>query len=116
LQEILFPHVNEDLPALDAFEFQNAFLEPGIVLQFVSHFIFIFGADDQKSAMRDFSAIDQRAAHYDEIFGDKFIDKRGMFIPQGLLTRDLRWIGIGTGRRNCYERFFIAEKPNAQCG
>jgi hypothetical protein len=45
-QKILLPHINEDLPARDALEFQDAFREPGIVRQFLSHFIFIFCADD----------------------------------------------------------------------
>ena len=38
--------IDKDFPALYAFQFQDAFLEPGIVLQFLSHFIFIVGVND----------------------------------------------------------------------
>ena len=44
--EILLPRVNEDLPTFYALQFQNAVLEPRVVLQFLSHFIFIFSVED----------------------------------------------------------------------
>ncbi len=44
--QTLIPLINEDLPARDALKFQDAFLEPWVVLQFLSHFFFIFGVDD----------------------------------------------------------------------
>jgi hypothetical protein len=46
LQAILLPYINKDLPTLYALEFQNTALGPGIVLQFLSHFIFIFSIED----------------------------------------------------------------------
>jgi len=40
------PGINKDLPALDAFKFQDAVLEPWVVLQFLSYLFFVFGIDD----------------------------------------------------------------------
>src|SRR2546423_14344006 len=57
------PHINEDLPALDALEFENAVHKPGIVFQFFSHFIFIFSVNDQKRALRHPAFINQRTTH-----------------------------------------------------
>jgi hypothetical protein len=44
--EILLPLINKDLPTLYALQFQNAMFEPGVVLHFLSHFIFILGIED----------------------------------------------------------------------
>ena len=44
--QTLLPLINEDFPPLYAFQFQNAVRGPGIVLQFLSHFIFIFGIEN----------------------------------------------------------------------
>ena len=44
--QTLIPLINEDLPALDAFKFQDAVLEPWVVLQFLSYLFFVFGIDD----------------------------------------------------------------------
>jgi hypothetical protein len=43
---MLLPRINKDLPALNALQVQNAVVGPGIVLQFLSHFIFIFRVED----------------------------------------------------------------------
>ena len=51
-QRYLFADIDEDFPALDALQFENAALKPGIVLHLFSHLIFIFRFDDQKSALR----------------------------------------------------------------
>src|SRR5881296_2767492 len=83
------PVINKDLPALHVLQFQNAVGEPGIVLQFFSHFVFILGVDDQERAMRQSGFIDQRAAHENETFIKEFIDKGCVFVPQWLLTRSL---------------------------
>ncbi|PYJ71888.1 MAG: hypothetical protein DME75_06650 [Verrucomicrobia bacterium] len=40
------PRIDKDLPTFYGFQFQNAVLEPGIVLHFLSHFIFIFSIED----------------------------------------------------------------------
>jgi hypothetical protein len=45
-QETLLPLINKDLPTLYAVQFQNSVLGPGVVLQFLSHFIFIFSIED----------------------------------------------------------------------
>jgi hypothetical protein len=42
----LLPDIDEDLPALDALQFENPALEPGIVLQIFAYFIFVVGIDD----------------------------------------------------------------------
>ncbi len=44
--EVLLPFVDEDLPALDALLFQDALFEPGVVLHFLSHFVFIFSVEE----------------------------------------------------------------------
>ena len=44
--QTLIPLINKDLPALDAFKFQDAVLEPWVVLQFLSYLFFVFGIDD----------------------------------------------------------------------
>ena len=46
LGEILLLRINKDLPTLYALLFQNTSLEPGVVLHFLSHFIFIFRVED----------------------------------------------------------------------
>ena len=45
---ILLPRIDKDLPTLYALQFQNAVLEPGVVLHFLFHFIFIFRVEDQE--------------------------------------------------------------------
>ena len=42
----LLPLIDKDFPALHALQFQDAFLEPWVVLELFFHFIFIFGVDD----------------------------------------------------------------------
>src|SRR5437016_13897336 len=88
----LLPFVDENFPTCHAFEFQNAALEPGVVLQFCSHFIFIFRVDDQESATREARFIEQGAAHHNETSLNEFIDEGRMLVPERLLTRALRWI------------------------
>ena len=44
--EVLLPRINKDLPTFDALRFQNAVFLPGIVLHFLSHFVFIFGIEE----------------------------------------------------------------------
>src|SRR5436309_4064438 len=61
--------------------------------------------------MRHPALIDQRAAHKNETFLNKLIDKRGVLIPKWLLSRALRWIAIRTRRRNCQECIFHYGKP-----
>jgi len=46
LGEILLPLIDKYLPTLYALLFQNTSLEPGVVLHFLSHFIFIFRVED----------------------------------------------------------------------
>src|SRR6266404_5856070 len=88
-ERYLLPRINKDLPALHVLQFQNAVREPGIVLQFFSHFVLIFRVNDQERAMRQSGCIDQRAAHENETFINEFIDKGCVFVPQWLLTRSL---------------------------
>lgn len=46
----LLPLVDKDLPALYALQFENTALELGVVFQFLAHFVFIIGIDDQHRA------------------------------------------------------------------
>ena len=98
----LLPLINKDFPALYAFQFQNAVLSPRIVLQFLSHFVFILGVEDQQRA----AFIDQRATHQNETVIDKLIDELGVLVPKGLLTSALGEITVGAGGRNCQECTF----------
>jgi hypothetical protein len=106
LQEILFSRVNEDLPTLYGLELQDAFLKPGVVLQFLSHFVFIVSIYDQHGT----AFIDQRAAHQNETFSDELIDKRRVLIPEGLFPRAFGWIAVRTCRGNCDERIFHSKQ------
>src|SRR6266403_3851539 len=56
--------------------------------------------------MRHPAFTDQRTAHQNKTFIDELIDKRCVFIPEGLLPRVLRWIAVGTCGRDCDERIF----------
>src|SRR6266436_6700204 len=69
--------------------FRMPCVNQGSFFSFFSHFVFIFGVDDQERAMRQSGFIDQRAAHENETFIKEFIDKGCMFVPQWLLTRSL---------------------------
>src|SRR4030095_2771534 len=101
-REILLPLINKDFPALYAFEFQNAVLSPGIVLQFFPDLIFIFSIEDQQSA----AFIDQRTAHQNETVVNQLIDELRVLVPKRLLTRTLGEIAIRTSGRNCQEYIF----------
>jgi hypothetical protein len=81
--EDLLPHIDKDLPALYAFQFENAVLHPRIVSQFFSHFIFIFSVDDQHRT----AFINQRAAHQYKIISYELIDECRVLVPKGLLPR-----------------------------
>ena len=93
--EISPSFVDENFPTCHTFQFQNGALEPRVVFQFFSHFIFIFRVDDQERATREARFIEQGAAHHDEAFPNEFIDEGRVFVPEGLLPRALRWIAIG---------------------
>src|SRR5712672_4623389 len=43
----LLADIDEDLPALDTLQFENAMLHPRIVFQFLSHLILVISIDDQ---------------------------------------------------------------------
>src|SRR5262249_13988905 len=86
----LLTGVDEDLPAVDALQFQNATREPGIVLQLFANFIFVVGIHDEKGATRQPSFIDQRSAHENEALVNEIVDESRVFIPERLLTRALR--------------------------
>jgi len=45
-REVLLPLINKDLPTLYALQFENTLLGPGVVLHFLSHFVFIFSIED----------------------------------------------------------------------
>ena len=79
--QILLPLVNKDFPALYAFQFQDAVLGPRVILQFLSHFGFIFSIEDQQRA----AFIDQRAAHQNKTVVNELIDERRVLIPKELL-------------------------------
>jgi len=81
----LLADIDEDFPALDTLQFENAVLHPRIVFQFFSHFILVIGIDDQHRAV----FIDQRSAHQNKTLGNELIDKRGVFVPKWLFSRAL---------------------------
>src|SRR5437867_10842823 len=81
----LFADIDEDLPALDTLQFENAMLHPRIVFQFLSHFILVIGIDDQHRAV----FIDQRSAHQNKTLGNELIDKCGVLVPKWLFSRAL---------------------------
>src|SRR4029453_9720063 len=101
-REILLPLINKDFPALYAFEFQNAVLSPGIVLQFFPDLIFIFSIKDKQRA----AFIDQRTAHQNRTIVNELIDERGVLVPKRLLACALGEIAIRTSGRNCQEYIF----------
>ncbi len=98
----LLPHINKDLPALYALQFENAVLHPRIIFQFFSHFIFIFRVYDQQRT----AFIDQRPTHQNKTVINELIDKRRVFAPKRLLSSVLGKIPIGTGLRNYDEIIF----------
>jgi hypothetical protein len=81
----LLADIDEDLPALDTLQFENAMLHPRIVFQFLSHFILVIGIDDQHRAV----FIDQGSAHQNKTLGNELIDKRSVLVPKGLFSRAL---------------------------
>src|SRR5204863_724963 len=93
----LFADINEDLPALDTLQFENAMLHPWIVFQFLSHFILVIGIDDQHRAV----LIDQRSAHQNKTLGNELIDTCGVLVPKWLFSRALCWITVRASPRNC---------------
>src|SRR5438094_5630576 len=62
----LLADIDEDLPALDTLQFENAVLHPRIVFHFLSHSILVIGIDDQHRAV----FIDQRSAHQNKTLGN----------------------------------------------
>ena len=84
-ERYLLADIDEDLPALDTLQFENAMLHPRIVFQFLSHFILVIGIDDQHRAV----FIDQRSTHQNKTLGDELIDKCGVLVPKWLLSRAL---------------------------
>jgi hypothetical protein len=42
----LLPLIDKDFPAFNAFQLQNTVLGPGVVFQFLSHFVFVLSIED----------------------------------------------------------------------
>jgi hypothetical protein len=84
-EHYLLADIDEDLPALDTLQFEDAMLHPRIVFQFLSHFILVIGINDQHRAV----FIDQRSAHQNKTLGNELIDKCGVLVPKWLLSRAL---------------------------
>src|SRR5262249_25317831 len=101
-ERYLLANIDEDFPALDALQFENALFHPGIIFQFLLHVIFIVSIHDQHPA----SLIDQGSAHQNKTVGDELIDECCVLVPKRLLSRAFRPITLRAGGRNCDERIF----------
>src|SRR6478735_10739820 len=88
--------IDEDIPALDAFELEDFVLVPGIVLKFRLYFVFIGGADDDHCP----ALFNQRAAQEDEPFLNERVDEDSVLVPEWLLACSFGEIAVCTGTRD----------------